>query len=186
MIFPPFSAVLWQLNHSSFQFCSSNLRIDLIGYSKYFGSLPELSSRSDFSVKLTSSPDLECKVSNHYYFNFWQNMHNRNLWILHNFVMELREFIIVLKQCLYDLHLTQFGDTFTKPFKLISADISWKVWWKYHFFESTKDCANTVLKTNGLSSICMSFLENLTFKDWIKVFSKYLMLRIIQYFVQAL
>ena len=27
-----------------------------------------------------------------------------------------------LKQCLHDLQLAQFGSTFTKPFKLISAE----------------------------------------------------------------
>ena len=32
---------------------------------------------------------------------------------------------------LKSLQLTQFDDSFTKLFKLTSADISWKVWWKY-------------------------------------------------------
>ena len=32
--------------------------------------------------------------------------------------------------------------TFSKPFNLTRGDISWKVWWKYHFFVPNKDFIN--------------------------------------------
>ena len=53
---------------------------------------------------------------------------------------------LFLKHCLHNLVDSK-----------LSADaiwcllrLSWKIWWMYHFFESTKDFANTVLKTNGI------------------------------------
>ena len=74
MIFPPFSAVLWQLIHNNFQFCSSNHLIYLIGYPKCFEFLPELSLSWDFLMNLNDSTNwLDC---NHKYLNFsakiWQ------------------------------------------------------------------------------------------------------------------
>ena len=39
---------------------------------------------------------------------------------------------LFLKQYVHDLQLTQFIGNCIKPFKQTLADISWKVWWKYH------------------------------------------------------
>ena len=64
--------------------------------------------------------------------------------------------------CVHDLCLTQKSGTFTKPFNLATAVISWRFWWKYHFFVSNKDLANTVLRTNELYVVCFyfNFFEN--------------------------
>ena len=52
-----------------------------------------------------------------------------------------------LKQSLNNIQLIQFGGTFTKPFKLTSADISWK----YHQIESTDGIVeNNALKIHLL------------------------------------
>ena len=46
-----------------------------------------------------------------------------------------------LNQCLHDHCLTK-NNTFIKLFNLTTADISWKVWWKYYFFVPNKDLIN--------------------------------------------
>ena len=55
-----------------------------------------------------------------------------------------------LKQCLHNLHFIKTRYLSPNLSKLAPADISWHVWWKYHFFVSNIDRATTVLKTNGL------------------------------------
>ena len=55
----------------------------------------------------------------------------------------------ILKQCLHDLQLTQFGGTFTKPFRWCQLRLAWKVWWKYLQIEATEDRANK----NGISKV---------------------------------
>ena len=61
-----------------------------------------------------------------------------------------------LKQCLHDLQLAQFGSTFTKPFKLISAEKFGEI--------ATKWSQVKIVQKNSLDDALICFRDLVTFK----------------------